>query len=64
MRYSVRPELTTASVVRGLCGDHDRRCRTILHRYQPAPIALIYRGLPVQINRANSARVLIQGIFL
>jgi len=54
MRYSVSPELTTASVVRGLCSDHDRRCWTTLHRYQPAPIALIYRGLSVQSNRATS----------
>ena len=25
MRFPVRPELTTASVVHGLCIDHDRR---------------------------------------
>ena len=54
MRYSVRPELTTASVVHGLFSDHGRRCWTTLHRDQPAPIALIYRGLSVQINRATS----------
>jgi len=54
MRYSVRPELTTASVVHGLCSDHDRRCWTTLHRDQPAPMALIYRGLAVQSNRATS----------
>jgi hypothetical protein len=50
----VRPELTTASVVRGLDIDHDRRCWTTLHLYKPAPIALIYRGQTVQINRATS----------
>ena len=35
MRFPVRPELTTASVVHGLNTDHARRCWTTLHRSQP-----------------------------
>jgi len=53
MELSVRPELTTAPVVRGLDTDHDRRrgqrC-ILLNR----PVSLINRGKPVQINRATS----------
>jgi hypothetical protein len=37
MRFPVRPELTTASVVHGLNTDHARRCWTTLHRSQPTP---------------------------
>lgn len=54
MRHSVRPELTTASVVRGLYIDRDRCCWTTLDFYKPTPIALIYRGQTVQVNRATS----------
>jgi RimJ/RimL family protein N-acetyltransferase len=54
MKFSVRPALTTAAVVRGLDTDHDRRrgqrC-IVLNR----PVSLINRGKPVQINRATSS---------
>lgn len=40
MRFPVRPELTTASVVHGLNTDHARRCWTTLHRSQPTPSQL------------------------
>jgi len=57
MKFSVRPALTTAQVVRGLDMDHDlrrgQRC-TVLTR----PVSLINRGKPVQINRATSERML------
>jgi len=53
MEILVRPELPTAAVLRGLCMDHDRRrgqlCTVLNH-----PVALIYRGISVQINRATS----------
>ena len=53
MRSSVCPALPTASVVRGLSRDHDRRrgqrCTVLNH-----PVSLINRGKLVQRNRATS----------
>ena len=53
MRSSVCPALPTASVVRGLSRDHDRRrgqrCTVLNH-----PVSLINRGKLVQRNRATA----------
>ena len=53
MRFPVRPELTTASAVHGLSltttATVDNSAPFSNH-----PLALIYRGQSVQINRATS----------
>ena len=56
MRFPVRPELTTASAVHGLSltttATVDNSAPFSNH-----PLALIYRGQSVQINRDTSIRV-------
>ena len=53
MKSPVRPELTTASVVRRQATPAAVDNSASL---QTHPMALIYRGMSVQINRATSMR--------
>jgi len=41
MKFLVRPELTTASFVRGLYTDHGRHCWTTLRNPSPIPWNLL-----------------------
>ena len=53
MRFPVRPELTTASAVHGLSFTTTATVDNSAP-FSNHPLALIYRGQSVQINRATS----------